>query len=118
MCWYYFINVKCLIIFWFKQIKKIKRKQLVLIFDEEDDDDEEYDEEEDDDDDDLMEDDLDDNDDEMDWEFEIQDGNFIIVDEIFKKSIKKILLSKKKGKKGCLFYLLKFIDVFVFEQRC
>lgn len=108
-----FYNIKCLITSWFKQIKKTKRKQSVSILDEEDDDDEEYDEEEDDDDDDLMEDDLDD--DEMDWEFETQDGNLIIADETPKKSTKKTPPSKKKGKKGCLSHLSKFIDVFVFE---
>lgn len=108
-----FYNIKCLITSWFKQIKKTKRKQSVSILDEEDDDDEEYDEEEDDDDDDLMEDDLDD--DEMDWEFETQDGNLIIADETPKKSTKKTPPSKKKGKKGCLSYLSKSIDVFVFE---
>ncbi|XP_056020237.1 HMG domain-containing protein 4-like isoform X3 [Ostrea edulis] len=80
-----------------KKAKKTKRKQSVSVLDDEDEDDEEYDED-DDDDDDLIDDDMDDNEDDMDWEFETQDGNLIIADEVPKKSVKKTP-SKKKGKK-------------------
>ncbi|XP_061181735.1 nucleoprotein TPR-like [Saccostrea echinata] len=84
-----------------KKAKKTKRKQSVSILDDEDEDDEDYDEEDDDDDDDLIDDDLDDNEDDMDWEFETQDGNLIIADEVPKRSTgtSKKTPSKKKGKK-------------------
>ncbi|XP_062592739.1 HMG box-containing protein 4-like [Saccostrea cucullata] len=81
-----------------KKAKKTKRKQSVSILDDEDEDEEEYDED-DDDDDDLIDDDIDDNEDDMDWEFETQDGNLIIADEVPKKSTSKKTPSKKKGKK-------------------